>query len=94
LTVLVKNTADFEGYCFRGVYMSIRALALDLYKAQQQVAKLEKDIELASLEEKSDLAQELKFAQKEYQMIRKMLDGEKESGSFRKRFSKFGRFGS
>jgi hypothetical protein len=72
--------------------MSIRAVALDLYKAQQKVAQLEKDIEDAASSEKEVLAQELKFAQKEWQMIRKMLDGEKESGSFRKRFSKFGDF--
>jgi len=72
--------------------MSIRALALDLYKAQQKVAQLEKDVEHASNREKEVLTQELKFAQKEWQMIRKMLDGEKEAGSFRKSFSKFGSF--
>ena len=72
--------------------MSIRAIALDLYRAQQKVAQLEKDLESASPEEKETLAVDLQYAQKEFGMIRKMLDGEKESGAFRKRFAKFSSF--
>jgi hypothetical protein len=70
--------------------MSIRALALDLYRARQAVDRLEKAHENASQDEKTALGQELKMAQEELAMLRRMLDGEKESGSFRKRFQGFG----
>lgn len=70
--------------------MSIRALALELYRAQQNVETLQKQHDNATLTERQELVQELNFARKELQMLRRMLDGEKESGSFRKRFSGFG----
>jgi hypothetical protein len=65
-------------------------MALALYRAQQEVESLQKRHDSATPEEKSALAQELNFAIKEMQMLRKMLDGEKESGVFRQRFSGFG----
>lgn len=71
--------------------MSIRALAVDLYKAQQKVAQLEKAIAEGGEVEKNAMAQDLAIAKKEQEMLRKMLDGEKESGDFRKRFKNFGR---
>lgn len=71
--------------------MSIRALALDLYKAQQAVDKLQKALSGASPAEKEGVARELRDAQKELEMLRKMLEGRKESGSFRQKFSGFGR---
>ena len=67
--------------------MSIRALALDLYKAQQAVDKLQKALKNAASAEKDGIAGELRLAQKELDMLRKMLEGRKESGSFRKKFS-------
>lgn len=70
--------------------MSIRALAQDLYKAQQEVERLQKVVKEATPGEKDGLVQEMRAAQKELEILRKMLDGEKESGSFRKRFSGFG----
>lgn len=70
--------------------MSIRALALELYKAKQKVDALQAEFDSATADDKSVLAGELKMVQKEFQMLRRMLDGEKESGSFRKRFSGFG----
>ncbi|MGB3225375.1 MAG: hypothetical protein WBB23_21470 [Desulforhopalus sp.] len=70
--------------------MSIRAMALELYRAQQEVEALQQKHESATPENKTALAQELKLAQKEQQMLRRMLDGEKESGAFRQRFSGFG----
>lgn len=70
--------------------MSIRAMALELYRAQQEVEALQKKHDSATPEEKAALAQELKLARKEQQMLRRMLDGEKESGAFRQRFSGFG----
>lgn len=70
--------------------MSIRALALELYRAQKKVAELKKIIEAAGNGAVEKFNQELREAEKEMTMLRKMLDGEKESGDFRKRFSGFG----
>ncbi len=70
--------------------MSIRSLARDLYKSQQRVAALQKEFDSASQDKKDFLAQDLKHARNELEMLRRMLDGEKESGSFRLRFSGFG----
>ena len=66
--------------------MSIRALALDLYRAKQKIADLEKMQLKGSAAEQDGLQQELEIAIQEEKMLRKMLDGEKESGDFRKRF--------
>jgi len=67
--------------------MSIRALALELYRAQKKVAELQKVI--AGVEEGTaeKLGQELRAAEKEMSLLRKMLDGEKASGEFRKKFT-------
>jgi hypothetical protein len=65
-------------------------MAIELYRAQQEVEALQKKHDSATLEEKKALAQELNLARKEQQMLRRMLDGEKESGAFRQRFSGFG----
>jgi len=67
--------------------MSIKALALELYRARQKVDMIEKELELQSGKEQETLKNALKTAQKEWQMLRKMLDGRKESGSFQKRLS-------
>ncbi|OEU59032.1 MAG: hypothetical protein BA862_05435 [Desulfobulbaceae bacterium S3730MH12] len=72
--------------------MSIRLLAVELYRAQQKVDRIQKEIEKADYKEQESLKSELKVARKELQMLRKMLDGQKESGSFRKKFSKFSSF--
>ena len=66
--------------------MSIRAIAQDLYKAQQKVNTIEKKMETASVNEMDVLRGELRAAKREHEMIRKMLDGKKESSSFRKKF--------
>jgi hypothetical protein len=71
--------------------MSIRALARDLYKAQQRVDRIKKEMEQTDPGQGGELQAELRFALKELELLRKMLDGEKESGEFRKRFSGFGR---
>lgn len=69
--------------------MSIRALALELYRAQKKVAELQKAIEAVGHGSTEKLGQELRAAEREMSMLRKMLDGEIESGEFRKRFSGF-----
>ena len=70
--------------------MSIKSLARELYKAQQNVVAVQKKIDEVAPADKESLAQEMKLAQKDLQMLRRMLDGEKESGEFRSRFSGFG----
>ncbi|TKB25960.1 hypothetical protein FCL47_12815 [Desulfopila sp. IMCC35006] len=70
--------------------MSIRSLARELYNAQQNVAALQKKLDSAVPDNKDSLTQELRHAMQEVQMLRRMLDGEKESGTFRQRFSGFG----
>jgi len=72
--------------------MSIKALAVELYRAQQKVDKALKAVEEASSAEEESLKRELKVVQQEWKVLRKMLDGQKESGSFRKRFTQFGSF--
>jgi len=71
--------------------MSIRSIALELYRAKQKVDALQKMHDEASLDEKAALVQDLNLAIKELHMLRRMLDGEKESGSSRLRFSGFGK---
>ena len=70
--------------------MSIKLLAVELYRAQQKVDSIQKEIEKADYKEQESLKSELRVAGKELQMLRKMLDGQKESGSFRKKFTGFG----
>jgi|OpeIllAssembly_1097287.scaffolds.fasta_scaffold313470_2 hypothetical protein len=65
--------------------MSIRNLALDLYRAQQNVERLEKAVAKAAPGELAALEDELRGARAEWRMLRKMLDGEKETASFRAR---------
>lgn len=66
--------------------MSIRALALELYKAQKKVDELRKAI-AGNTGDGVAIGRELREAEKEMVLLRKMLDGEKASGSFRQRFS-------
>jgi hypothetical protein len=71
--------------------MSIRSLARELYRAQQRVDELQKEHDSGTQSEQEALIQELRLARKELQMLRRMLDGEKEAGPLRQRFSGFGR---
>lgn len=71
--------------------MSIKAIARDLYRAQQKVNKLEKALETASLAEQDVLRGELRQARKEHETLKRILEGEKESASFRKKFQGFGK---
>lgn len=69
--------------------MSIRAIARDLYKAQQTVERLERAFEASAPAEQEVLGGELRLARKELEMIKKILEGEKESSSFRNKFRGF-----
>ncbi len=69
--------------------MSIRALALELYRAQKNMAAIQKDLDNADSDTIETLRHDLRAAEKEMLMLRKMLDGKKESGAVRLRFSGF-----
>jgi 5-bromo-4-chloroindolyl phosphate hydrolysis protein len=69
--------------------MSIRAIALELYRAQQKLSELETKLEQAPLGEKEAIRQELREAQAEWQMLRKILDGEKSPSPFKSKPSTF-----
>lgn len=66
--------------------MSIRAIAQDLYKAKCAIVEIEKKIEMAAASELEELNIELKALEQEHALIRRMLDGEKESSLFKKKF--------
>ena len=65
--------------------MSIRHLAIDLYRAQQKVDTLEQTRAAAPAQEQAAVEEELRMARAELRMLRKMLDGEKETGLARSR---------
>ena len=69
--------------------MSIRNLALDLYRAQQKVDRLEKAISAAAPGELAALEDELRGAKAELLMLKKMLEGEKENASLRAKSAVF-----
>jgi hypothetical protein len=70
--------------------MSIRSIALELYRAKQKTDALQKMHDEASLDQRASLIEELNLAKKELHMLRRMLDGEKESGATRQKFTGFG----
>lgn len=59
--------------------MSIKLLAIELYRAQQEVAGLEAQCAVLPLTSKVNLLDELRQARAELQLLRKMLDDKKES---------------
>ncbi len=69
--------------------MSIRAIAIELYRAQQKVARLEKELAQAAPGEEAPLKEELSIARLELKQMRTMLDGAKVESPFTTR--SFGR---
>ncbi len=59
--------------------MSIKLLAIELYRAQQEVAGLEAQCAVSALPSNVKLLDELRQARAELQLLRKMLDSKKES---------------
>jgi molecular chaperone GrpE (heat shock protein) len=63
--------------------MSIKLLAIELYRAQQNVARIEAQFEALPLSASTDLLrEELRQSQAELQQLRKMLEDKKTSSSF------------
>lgn len=66
--------------------MSIRMLAIDLYRATQKVETLQKLLEVCSGSEMPTIKQQLDEASQELYLLRKMMDGEKETGKSRNKY--------
>ena len=72
-------------------FMSIKAIALELYRAQQKVNRLEARLEEAPLNEKDAVCDKLREAKAEWQVLRNILDGEKSTSPVRSHLSAFKR---
>jgi hypothetical protein len=56
--------------------MSIKLLARDLYRLQQQVERLEKELAAAPVEKRSQLEETLRRVRAEKMSLRRALDGQ------------------
>ena len=65
--------------------MSIRALALELYRAQQKVEQLEARLADAPYSEQEALREKLREARAEWKILRNMLNGEKSPSPYQSR---------
>jgi hypothetical protein len=63
--------------------MSIRLIALDLYRLTKEVEKLESKIKKAPEEKKPELEQQLRQLKAERNKIKKILEGKKEPPPYR-----------
>jgi vacuolar-type H+-ATPase subunit D/Vma8 len=66
--------------------MSLKALARELYRSQQQVERLEKLLLSATPEEETAIQCELQDARAERLQLQKMIDGRKDSSPLQRRF--------
>ncbi len=71
--------------------MSIRAIAQEVYKSQSKVYKLEEQLKNADYEAKEKIKEELRHAQAELNILRKMLEGRKAQATVAKRQFPFAR---
>lgn len=69
--------------------MSIKLLAIELYRARQDVARLEAQCEALSLNSGTDLLEELRQARAEQELLRKMLDDKKDCSALPHRSRSF-----
>ena len=66
--------------------MVVKALALELYKAQQKLHKLQDELEGADLKDRERLRRELQQAEAERDQLRRLIEGRKEKPLFRTSF--------
>ncbi len=57
--------------------MVIKALAIELYRAQQRVHRLQEQLDSAALAEKEALKEEMRVAKAECDQLRRLVDGKK-----------------
>ena len=67
--------------------MVIRALAIELYRAQQKVHKLQEQLKSAELHEKQRLKEKLRIATAERDQMRRLVEGKKQKPLFRTSFN-------
>jgi hypothetical protein len=67
--------------------MLIRALAQELYRAQQKVHRLQEELDLAPPTEKEQLREELRVAVAECNQLRRLVEGKKQKPLFRTSFN-------
>lgn len=71
-------------FCFENSgIMSIKLLAVELYRAQQNVGHIEAQLEATSLSALEVVREELRQAQAELRQLRKMLDDKKAASSLK-----------
>jgi Skp family chaperone for outer membrane proteins len=68
-------------------------LAIDLYRATQKVTNLQQKLGSCLESERAKINQELLEARRELQLLRKMMDGEKETGASRNKYVTRNKFG-
>jgi len=68
--------------------MSIKLLAVDLYRAQKKVHQLEEQLAEASLNEQEAISWKLREAKEELRVLRNMLEGAKSPLPFRTNHNK------
>lgn len=66
--------------------MVMKAIALELYRAQQKVHQLQDRFETAELKDRDRLRNELRKAQAECDQLRRLIDGRKEVPLYRTSF--------
>jgi len=66
--------------------MSLRDLARELYRAQQQVERLEKLLLAATPEQELEIERELQEARAERRQLQKIIDGRKDYSPLPRRF--------
>lgn len=71
--------------------MSVKLIAIELYKAQQKVSALEEELENPALQNETKIREELRMAKAELKVLRSMLEGEKAPSPFKSSPSTYGR---
>ncbi len=64
--------------------MSVRMIARDLYRLQQEVDKLESQLKACSLAKREELEDQLRKTRAEKDRVRRLLEGSKEEPPYRK----------
>ncbi len=64
--------------------MSIRMIARDLYRLQQEVDRLENQLQACSPAKREDLEDQLRKTRAERDRLKRMLEGSKEEPVYRK----------
>ena len=64
--------------------MSVRMIARDLYRLQQEVDKLESQLKACSLAKREELEDQLRKERAEKDRVKRLLEGSKEEPPYRK----------